>query len=423
MAARRTALIEAIGFFERARECTTQSGEGNEQRELDILVKLVRASTFRYGWSHPDTVRLIDEELALLEQLGDAPRWFAIRSEKWAAYFIGAQNQESLNEAVLMCKEADLRKDRKYQLSAYRHRAVSKALLGQFTEADKDFDKAFTFIDHDQPSRPPADSIDPVVGLRVYRALNLQWIGKGREAWNMVDGIIDQAHETGNIPTYATALTHVSWLHLESQTPGGMPINDRLLESAEKFDLKLYYSTGLLSRAVYHGMEKRYTECVAQMAPALELADKMHNRLVNAGHWTWYAYSLSAIGKHDESDQAAQKAMDIMSKRGELFNLSENLRLLAIRKYWHRNTKDRNTKDRNKKDNVLNELQHAIEIAQQQGASLFELRIANSIARILIDQSERTKAIDLLSPVVARFPSSGCGLPDFVTAQELLQAI
>ena len=410
-AAKRTALIEAIGFFERARVCTAKLADGNPQRELDILVKLVRASTFRYGWSHPDTVRLIDEQLALLEKLGDAPRWFAIRSEKWAAHFIGAQNKKGLNEAMLMCDLADRRSDRKYQLSAYRHRAVSKAILGQFAEASKDFDRAFTFLDPVKPDTPPADSIDPETGLRVYRALNLLWLGEGAKAWEMVDGIEEQARESGSIPTYATALTHVSWLHLDSQVPGGMPINDRSLANAEKYDLKLYYSTALLSRAVHLAIEKRYDESVKQMEPALELANRMHNRLANASYWSWYAYCLAAIGKHDESDRAASKAIAVMSKRGELWNESENLRLLAIRKYWYQK----------KKDNILDELQRALGIAQNQGARLFEMRIANSLAGILIDQSDHTKAKDLLSPIAERFPSSGSELPDFIAAQELLQ--
>jgi class 3 adenylate cyclase/tetratricopeptide (TPR) repeat protein len=411
-AAKRTALLEAIGFFEQARVCIAKLADGNTQRELDVLVKLVRASTFRYGWSHPDTVKLIDEQLALLEKLGDTPRWFAIRSEKWSVHYIGAQNQKGLEEAMLMCDLADRRNDRKYQLSAYRHRAVSKAMLGQFIEASKDFEKAFTFLDPVKADKPPADAIDPETGLRVYRALNLMNLGEGAKAWEMVDGLEEQARESGSIPTYVTALTHVSWLHLDSLTPGGMPINDRSLASSEKYDLKLYYSQALLRRAVHLGIEKRYEESVKQMQPALELANQMHNLIGNAGYWSWYAYCLAAIGRHDESDHAARKAMSVISKGGELWSESENLRLLAVREYWHLN----------RKDNILDELQRALGIAQNQGARLFELRIANSLARVLIDQSDRTKAIDLLSPITERFPSSGSELPDYIAAQETLKA-
>ena len=313
---------------------------------------------------------------------------------------------------MLMCDLADRRNDRKYQLSAYRHRAVSKAMLGQFIEASKDFEKAFTFLDPVKADKPPADAIDPETGLRVYRALNLMNLGEGAKAWEMVDGLEEQARESGSIPTYVTALTHVSWLHLDSLTPGGMPINDRSLASSEKYDLKLYYSQALLRRAVHLGIEKRYEESVKQMQPALELANQMHNLIGNAGYWSWYAYCLAAIGRHDESDHAARKAMSVISKGSELWSESENLRLLAVREYWHLN----------RKDNILDELQRALGIAQNQGARLFELRIANSLARVLIDQSDRTKAIDLLSPITERFPSSGSELPDYIAAQETLKA-
>ena len=191
-----------------------------------------------------------------------------------------------------------------------------------------------------------------------------------------------------------------------------MPINDRSLASSEKYDLKLYYSQALLRGAVHLGIEKRYEEAVEQMQPALELANQMHNRIGNVGYWTWYAYCLAAIGRHDESDCAARKAMSVMSKRGELWSESENLRLLAVREYWYLN----------RKDNIRDKLQQALGIAQNQGARLFELRIANSLASVLIDQSDRTKASDLLSPIADRFPPSGSELPDYIEAQEILSA-
>jgi predicted ATPase len=64
----------------------------------------------------------------------------------------------------------------------------------------------------------------------------------------------------------------------------------------------------------------------------------------------------------------------------------------------------------------------AIAIAQQQSASLWELRAATSLARLWRDQGKRTEAHALLGPVYGWF-MEGFGIPVLQQAKALLEEL
>jgi len=66
--------------------------------------------------------------------------------------------------------------------------------------------------------------------------------------------------------------------------------------------------------------------------------------------------------------------------------------------------------------------QHAITIAQSQGAKAWELRTATSLARLWQHQGKRQQARDLLAPVYHWF-TEGFDTPDLQDAKALLDAL
>ena len=64
----------------------------------------------------------------------------------------------------------------------------------------------------------------------------------------------------------------------------------------------------------------------------------------------------------------------------------------------------------------------AMNIAEEQGAKLLELRAAVSLARLRCDQGRRTEASDLLAPVYGWF-TEGFDTPDLKAAKELLDKL
>src|SRR5207247_3853089 len=64
----------------------------------------------------------------------------------------------------------------------------------------------------------------------------------------------------------------------------------------------------------------------------------------------------------------------------------------------------------------------ALSIAEEQGAKLWELRAAASLARLRRDQGRRTEARDLLAPVYGWF-TEGFDTPDLKEAQALIDEL
>jgi class 3 adenylate cyclase len=68
------------------------------------------------------------------------------------------------------------------------------------------------------------------------------------------------------------------------------------------------------------------------------------------------------------------------------------------------------------------ELLQALTIASKQGALLFELRAAKSLAKSWLDQDRRAAALDLLRPIYRRF-TEGLDSPDLVEAKAILDEL
>ena len=64
----------------------------------------------------------------------------------------------------------------------------------------------------------------------------------------------------------------------------------------------------------------------------------------------------------------------------------------------------------------------ALSIAQEQGAKLWELRAAVSLAQLRRDQGRRTEAHDLLAPIYDWF-TEGFDTPDLKEAKALLDEL
>jgi predicted ATPase len=64
----------------------------------------------------------------------------------------------------------------------------------------------------------------------------------------------------------------------------------------------------------------------------------------------------------------------------------------------------------------------AIALAGKQGAKLFELRAAASLARLWRDRGKRAEARELLAPVYAGF-TEGFDAPDLIDAKALLREL
>jgi tetratricopeptide (TPR) repeat protein len=117
------------------------------------------------------------------------------------------------------------------------------------------------------------------------------------------------------------------------------------------------------------------------------------------------AEGLAALGQHEEALATLTRAIAWCEKTGERWCLPE---LLRVRGEFSRG------------DNAESWFRRAIALAAEQGALLWELRSALSLARLLAERGERAEAWRLLAAVHNRF-SPAVKTADILAAELLLR--
>jgi class 3 adenylate cyclase/tetratricopeptide (TPR) repeat protein/energy-coupling factor transporter ATP-binding protein EcfA2 len=407
----RPAFIEAISHFQRAAQCVRALGESvvNKSRELDLLVRLSHAALAFHGYAHPTNVEAITAARALLDAVGETPHRFPVLYGNWVVNHVRGEHVAALGVAEDMCLQAERDGIRVHRLNAYRVRGASRTVMGDFLAAEPDLEHALAL------HRPDLDGSlaweygnDPAESVRYYLAISLLCCGEALRAWGLVAGVEDAARERGHLHTYANALSHLGWISQIGRTPD----RDRLFRLygrvADSYGFRYHKANALCYGAVQLHEEARHAEAADQMSVGLRLMRESHTGLFGSYLHAAYASSLAALGRLDEAVAAERTARDYGSDH---WAAAEVHRLLADSHYWHQGDAAK----------AIDGLRRAMAVAEKQGARLWELRAAVSLARIQVDQGQRARASDLLSPFVERFPVGGGDLADMVAARTLLQ--
>ena len=173
-----------------------------------------------------------------------------------------------------------------------------------------------------------------------------------------------------------------------------------------------------------------YREAVAKLihewasAAVLKAADpgKLHGSLGlfrQVGAMIGYEFYLSLaaethaqLGEIDRSEKLIQEALQTCARSRGFFYESELHRLSGdfalIRSGSQARLEAENCYER------------ASRIAREQGARLLELRAANSLARLWLDQKQRARAYHLLAPLYESF-ATGCDTADLTETRTILE--
>jgi len=126
------------------------------------------------------------------------------------------------------------------------------------------------------------------------------------------------------------------------------------------------------------------------------------------------AQGLAGLGRLDEALATLERALAWAERSGERWHVAELLRIKA-ELLLQQETPDSVAA-------AEGSFERALEVARGQGALLWELRTAMSLARQWQKSGRGGEANRLLEPVYARF-SEGLTTPDLRSARELLQSL
>jgi tetratricopeptide (TPR) repeat protein len=122
------------------------------------------------------------------------------------------------------------------------------------------------------------------------------------------------------------------------------------------------------------------------------------------------AEAYARAGRKDEAERRISKAFTALSRRDHDAFAAELYRTRAA---------ILTRLDEREHEAAAGDLLRALDLARRQKALSLELRAGRDLARLLAEQGERERAIDILAPVYRRF-TEGFGAPDLVEASALL---
>jgi len=143
----------------------------------------------------------------------------------------------------------------------------------------------------------------------------------------------------------------------------------------------------------------------------LDTCDQTGWRICNAEFLGALAQGLAGLGELDEALVTADKALTTAGHAGDDYAVSELLRIKGEVLLQQAGDQSIAAEDC---------FQGALEIAQQQDAVFWELRVALSLARLRIGQNRQNDAREILAPTYDRF-TEGFDTADLKQARSLLQ--
>jgi len=380
--------------------------------ELDILSTLGTALTIQKGWAAPEVADAYSRAHALSERVGDSPTLFWVLWGLWAFYLVKGDQTQGLTFAERMMQFARGRQDESLEIESDFSLGLSHYYMGDLGRARTHLDRAVASY---VPARHHANCFlscqDVGVTSRSVAAMVRYLQGDTTQAMAVSSDAVQLAKELKHPFSQAYALGCAAWFHSYRRDPVAMA-----QRAAETMALSQAQALGwwLLWGMIFAGRGQadagQVNEGIQQMDQALGMYRGVGTGMVVPYFLTQLADAHMMQGDLDRALERLEDARRLAAQGGEVIASAEIDRLAGeIR--WRRATNGSGTPVP-AADAAAVELlfQRALDTARRQGARLFELRAATSLARI-----GAPEATQILRDVIA-------GLPEQTETRDLLDA-
>jgi class 3 adenylate cyclase/tetratricopeptide (TPR) repeat protein len=412
----RSAVAEAVALLRRGLALVPALPDGDPCREteLDLQIALGQALIANQSWGAPELGEVHSRALELASIL-KRPR--ALLSALWGQYAYhacGACHDRARQLAVEMRDLGKTSGDVPTRVMGYDACTYTCNSLGEFTAARAHSENALALYDPaDRPFYAELMSNDRLVLLLDHSTIPLACLGHLDQAPSRADAALQEARRLSHPHTLVDALAW-AWLTgwcIRSEPASLLQYADEMLALSVEHEFALYRAGGILTRGWCLAALGHADEGIPLLATGLA---GMHDAGFTLHTPFWVALLADAClmaGQWQAALEHLAAARRFAEETGDRWALAEVLRprgdvLLAIG------------------DPAAAEdgYREAIAVAQRQGAKLWELRAAMSLARLWRDQGQRIEARDLLAPVYGWF-TEGFATPVMREAKALLDEL
>jgi class 3 adenylate cyclase/predicted ATPase len=415
-AVRRFAMTEAVAHLTAALQLLTGSADGQERarRELQLQLMLGGALLATKGWASAEMYKAYARASELCRQLGDSSQLFPALWGLFMFHNNSADIRAGYEVAQELLKLTESQEDSAFRVLAHRCAGVSLLFQGKFERARTHFCRLISHYDlakHGLPMLVPHDA-------RVAGRNFLSWIrlieGHPDEALHQSRTALAEARDHAHPFTVAFAL-HVNCVFNQVLRQRAI-VEERsaqLMALAAEQRFPHLLGTGTF----FHGwaLARR-----GEVQLGLEEMNRGLNLKRSTGADIKVPYYLSVLGTAYARAGLPVEALPRLAEASALVDKTEERWFEAE---VHRRRADillRLSKPNRAEGEAC--LRNAIALAQGQGARLWELRAAISLARLWRDQGRGAQAYDLLAPVYGWF-TEGFDTADLKDAKELLDQL
>ena len=414
-AALRSANLEAIAHVRRGIEVTGRlpAGEDKDRSELDLQLILGPCLIATQGAAASKAVATFARARDLCQRLGEPPEYLEVMFWLATASVVRGELPQALEAIAGLPGAAEARGNRPALLNGIRGQAMILMFMGRIVEARDTLERAVeVFGTSQEADRLAARSAgqDAGVSMLVLMAWVFWILGQVDEAVSRMAAALERADTVQHAHTHAYAWYYASVLHaLRGEPAIAQGYAERCLAISEQHGFRHWLG---LSRAI-RGICTATLDASDSRLDAVKTAlDEYQRAGFQLGITAQFVLLCSALLLRNEPEAALEvidQGLSIVNHNNERFFEAELYRLKA-RVLLMRRAPDAE---------VESLLDQALRTARGQQARSLELRAATDLARLWMNQGNRTEARDLLESIYRRF-TEGFDTHDLKEAMGLL---
>ncbi|MFM2119738.1 MAG: hypothetical protein RL722_1206, partial [Pseudomonadota bacterium] len=396
----RSAHREAAGHYAAAlaQLRSLPAGTARDRQELGLLMALGVPLSVSKSWAAPEVRQAHERALALCLALGETDQLFRALFGVWSNAQVQADYRTATPLANQLLSLAERAGDDGLRLQARRAQAIVCLHTGQFEAALAHCDAGVALYD---PARHHAHVqqywLDPGVGCLCYGAWALACMGRLGQAAARAQQALALAEGSGHGFSVAYARHFCAVIHELRREAGPLRLHAQaLLDLAQAQGYSPFIAWGQLMLGCARAHEGQAAEGAALIRQGQQAAQSAGARVARSGSLGVLAAVYERAGEVEAGLATVHEALAFVAQSEETFYEAELIRLrgaLRLRQGAPEAT-------------VEADYRRALELARQQGALLWSLRAAISLARLKLGRGQGAAACHLLEGELARLPEA-----------------
>jgi class 3 adenylate cyclase/tetratricopeptide (TPR) repeat protein len=407
---------EAIGHFTRALELleALPEGEARERQELRLRVALTVPLIAVHGFGSPEVEGCASRAKELSDRLGDAEHRFAVARALWNSSLMRRPVPGTLALSAELLQLAQAADDPAQLAVAHRSRGYSLYIAGRFDPARDHLVRGIELADVvDAADRFRVYGEHPAMVCRAYAGEVMAIAGEVDLGAAMADEAVAVARRSANPHSVTWALAVAAKVRV-------------FRREAEAVRARAEEAIGL---AREHCLPQWLGLATSMRGWALAEAGDLNAGIaemeLGRGRWHGTGAALHSTMRHGLLAAARLADGDLERGRADLRAAFAHLDRFGERYFeaeLHRIEAAFRRREGAPPEDVEAVLRRAMNVAEGQGARVWQLRAATDLARLWRDQGKRSETPDVLAPVYDWF-TEGFDTADLKDAKALLEEL